>query len=99
MKETKLFVVLDSVLDRVINIQKLSKAKKRDCVNFSLSLTLKEKDAVATPIKLEKPAPIKFFGNARDIASFKEKFEAIVVPNRSAADVGLYVNQAVPTKY
>ena len=98
-KETKQFVQLDSALDRVINIQKLSNSGRRDSVDTPFNSTLNDKDTKSTPIKLEKPAPIKFSGNARDFAAFKEKFEAIVVPNRSAADIGLYLHQAIPGKY
>ena len=98
-KETKQFVQLDSALDRVINIQKLSNSGRRDSVDTPFNSTLNDKNTTSTPIKLEKPAPIKFSGNARDFAAFKEKFEAIVVPNRSAADIGLYLHQAIPGKY
>ena len=51
-----------------------------------------------TPIKLNMPDPIKFSGHPRDFAAFKRDFEAIIVPNRSAADIGLYLKQAVPPK-
>ena len=51
-----------------------------------------------TPIKLNKPDPIKFSGQPRDFATFKRDFESIIVPNRAAADIGLYLKQAVPAK-
>ena len=51
-----------------------------------------------TPIKLNKPDPIKFSGQPRDFATFRRDFEAIIVPNRAAVDIGLYLKQAVPPK-
>ena len=51
-----------------------------------------------TPIKLNKPDPIKFSGQPRDFATFRRDFEVIIVPNRAAVDIGLYLKQAVPPK-
>ena len=47
---------------------------------------------------MNKPQPIKFSGLPRDFATFKRDFEAIIVPHRSSADIGLYLRQAVPAK-
>ena len=66
--------------------------------NPVLSSTFKEANTVASPIKLNKPDPITFSGNPRDFATFKRDFEAIIVPNRSAADISLYLKQAIPKK-
>ena len=35
----------------------------------------------------------------RDFASFKNKFETIVVPHRSAVDIGVHLLQAIPEKH
>ena len=66
-----------------------------------LSSTFRETSSSShtTPIRLNKPEPIKFSGQPRDFASFKRKFETIVVPNRSSADIGFHLNDAIPGKY
>ena len=88
-----------------IDLSKILEAKKINLERSKLSatgpvLSSTIRDAVphVTPIKLNKPDPIKFSGHPRDFASFKRDFEAIIVPNRSAADIGLYLKQAVPAK-
>ena len=55
--------------------------------------------AAPTPIKLNKPEAIIFSGNSRDFSNFKRDFMAIIVPSRSAADIGLYLKQAIPNKH
>ena len=86
-------------MDKIVNVQKLN-ASKIAASSPILSSTFKEAEIRphVTPIKLEKPGKITFSGNARDFATFKRNFEAIVVPNRPAADVGLHLYQAVPQK-
>ena len=65
----------------------------------ALSSTLNDSSShYSTPIKLNKPDPIKFSGEPRDFAAFRRDFEAIIVPNRSPADIGLYLKQAIPAK-
>ena len=51
------------------------------------------------PIKLQKVDNIRFNGESRDFATFKYKFETIVVPNRPAHDIGLRLQDAVPDKH
>ena len=51
------------------------------------------------PIKLQKVENVKFSGEVRDFATFKYKFETIVVPNRPLYDIGLRLQEAVPTKH
>ena len=53
----------------------------------------------ACPVKLAKVDNIEFSGEYRDFASFKRNFETIVVPNRDAADIGLRLRQALPSKH
>ena len=89
---------LKSSLDKIIRIQNVKSSRKLSVDSPTLNSTLKEASA-PSPIKLEKPSPIKFSGQPRDFASFRRKFEAIVVPNRAAADIGLYLQQAVPSKH
>ena len=81
---------LKSSLERIIHVQSL-KSKARLSVSNAptLNSTMKE-TGTPSPIKLEKPSPIKFSGQPRDFASFRRKFESIVIPNRAAADIGLY---------
>ena len=57
------------------------------------------KESKVTPIKINKPDPIKFSGQPRDFATFKREFEAIVVPRRDPSDVGFHLKQAVPSKH
>ena len=89
-----------------IDLSKILEAKKINLERTKLSasgpaLSSTMRDSPVshlTPIKLNKPDPIKFSGHPRDFATFKRDFEAIIVPNRSAADIGLYLKQAVPSK-
>ena len=82
-------------LDKIIAAQKHASDANKSASQLPLNSTFKEVPAAtATPIKLNKPEPIKFSGQARDFASFKRDFEAIIVPNRAAADIGLYLKQA-----
>ena len=53
----------------------------------------------AAPLKINKPDNLTFSGQARDFATFKRDFLAIVVPNRDAAQVGIYFKQAIPEKH
>ena len=53
----------------------------------------------AIPIKINKPDNLTFSGQARDFASFKRDFLAIVVPNRDAVQIGVYLKQAIPEKF
>lgn len=53
----------------------------------------------ANPIKVSKPDIIKFNGQARDFASFKRDFKAIIVPHREAAQIGLLFKQGIPEKH
>ena len=66
----------------VITQERASRRPAITSIPLGLSLT-------PTPLKLQKPDSIKFSGGLRDIASFKENFESIVVLNRSAVDIGL----------
>ena len=84
-------------LEKIVNVQKLNSSKSTTSSHI-LSSTFKEPEA-GTPIKLNKPDPLKFSGQSRDFASFKKKFETIVVPNRSAADIGVHLLQAIPAKH
>ena len=86
-------------LDKILNIQRMSDKNRSVDRTPLLSSTFREHSSSPSPIKLNKPDPIKFSGQPRDFATFKRKFEAIIVPNRSAADIGLYLNQAVPVKH
>ena len=97
-KEIKAVTKASAVLDKVINAQTRAPLGGGSSTPLSSS-TMRESTPTPTPLKLAKPDPIKFSGNPRDFASFKENFESIVVPNRSAADVGLYLKQAVPEKH
>ena len=48
------------------------------------------------PLKINKPDALKFSGEARDFASFKRDFLAIVVPHREDAQIGMHLKQAIP---
>ena len=52
----------------------------------------------AMPLKITKPDNISFSGQARDFATFKRDFLAIVVPHREASQIGIYLKQAIPEK-
>ena len=51
------------------------------------------------PLKINKPEALKFSGEAREFASFKRDFMAIVVPHRSNAQIGMHFRQAIPEKH
>ena len=86
-------------LDKIVNVQKLNSSKNTTSSPI-LSSTFKESETGSgTPIKLNKPDPLKFSGQSRDFASFKNKFETIIVPNRSAVDIGVHLLQAIPAKH
>ena len=99
MEELTNVASINKDLDKIVIAQKLNSSKNVTSSPI-LSSTFKEADSKphVTPIKLNKPDPITFSGNPRDFATFKRDFEAVIVPNRPAADVGLYLKQAVPTK-
>ena len=84
-------------LEKIVNVQKLNSSKNTTSPHI-LSSTFKESES-GTPIKLNKPDPLKFSGQARDFASFKNKFETIVIPHRSAVDIGVHLLQAIPAKH
>ena len=65
-------------LEKIVTVQKLNSSKNVTSPHI-LSSTFRE-SAAASPIKLNKPDPLKFSGQCRDFASFKNKFESIVVP-------------------
>ena len=52
-----------------------------------------------TPLKINKPEALKFSGNAREFASFKRDFMAIVVPHRDDTQIGIHFRQAIPDKH
>ena len=83
-------------LNRILAAQKINSEKNKSSSQV-LSSTFRESSS-ASPIKVNKPQPIKFSGIPRDFATFKRDFEAIIVPHRSSADIGLYLRQAVPAK-
>ena len=84
---------------KILEAKKINlERSKLSATGTALSSTIRDAVPHVTPIKLNKPDPIKFSGHPRDFASFKRDFEAIIVPNRSAADIGLYLKQAVPAK-
>ena len=69
---------------------------------------LKNKDSSAkisadsekcTPLKINNPEALKFSGEARDYASFKRDFMAIVVPHRDSAQIGMHFKNAIPEKH
>ena len=97
-KEIKAVTKTSAVLEKIVNAQDRASLGTHSSTPLGSS-TMRESMPTPTPLKLAKPDPIKFSGNPRDFASFKENFESIVVPNRSAADVGLYLKQAVPEKH
>merc|ERR1711905_48571 len=84
-------------LEKIVTVQKLNSSKNMTSPHI-LSSTFKESES-GTPIKLNKPDPLKFSGQAGDFASFKNKFETIVVPHRSAVDIGVHLLQAIPAKH
>ena len=53
----------------------------------------------SVPLKINKPDALKFSGEAREFASFKRDFMAIVVPNRDKAQIGMHFKQAIPEKH
>ena len=88
-------------LNTILEAKKINSEKNKSTFsNPVLSSTFKDPSpsSKASPIKLNKPDPIKFSGQPKDFATFKRDFEVIIVPNRSAADVGLYLKQAIPAK-
>ena len=86
-------------LDKIIAAQNCSVGTSSVAAPASADTSRSPSKVTATPIKLNKPEAIKFSGNSREFATFKRDFNAIIVPNRSAADIGLYLKQAVPTKH
>ena len=96
MEETVKVGDINVDLEKIVTVQKLNSTK--NTTSSVLSSTFKEPEA-STPIKLTKPEPLKFSGQIRDFASFKNKFETIVVPNRSAVDIGVHLLQAIPAKH
>ena len=50
------------------------------------------------PIKLEKIRNLKFSGKSRDFVSFRNDFNAIIIPHRAPSEIGLRLRQAVPKK-
>ena len=95
-EELKLVSKTKIDLNKIIAAQKISTDKNKSASQV-LSSTFREHPTVC-PIKINKPDPIKFSGQPRDFATFKRDFEAIIVPHRSAADIGLYMKQAIPSK-
>ena len=53
----------------------------------------------AVPLKINKPDNLTFSGQARDFATFKRDFMAIIVPHRDQAQIGIYFKQAIPEKH
>ena len=88
MEELKSVAKINKDLDKIVIAQKLN-ASKIAASSPILSSTFKEAEIRphATPIKLNKPDPITFSGNPRDFATFKRDFEAVIVPNRPAAQL------------
>ena len=88
-------------LNKILEAKKINSDKnKLSSAQQILSSTFREPSSTSkvSPIKINKPDPIKFSGQPRDFATFKRSFEAIIVPNRSIADIGLYLKQAIPSK-
>ena len=88
---------LEEFLNKILLIQNHLKdvaaaAKPSDVVVGSVPTSL-------CPIKLQKIDNVKFNGESRDFATFKHKFETIVVPNRPDHDIGLRLQDAVPSKH
>ena len=86
-EELKDTTSLNVKLDKMIAVQKLSLNSNRSASQSQLNSTFKESHR-ATPIKINKADAIKFSLFSRDFATFRGDFEAIIVHNRSAADVG-----------
>ena len=97
--EFKAVTKVNAVMDKIINAQERTSSRSHLTSSPLSSSTIRGSATTPTPLKLAKPDPIKFSGNPRDFASFKENFESIVMPNRSAADIGLYLKQAIPEKH
>ena len=97
-EELKLVSELLLKLDKIIEAQNTA-TKSPASVVANVTAPKTSHAAAPTPIKLNKPEAIKFSGNSRDFANFKRDFMAIIVPNRSAADIGLYLKQAIPNKH
>ena len=75
----------------IINLKKLHSPQP--------SANIAQPAATVCPIKLEKAQSITFSGDARDFATFKRKFEEIIVPNRDKNEVSLRLEQAIPQKH
>ena len=97
LEEMEKFGNINVDLEKIVTVQKLNSSKNMTSPHI-LSSTFKETKS-GTPIKLNKPDPLKFSGQARDFASFKNKFETIVVPHRSAVDIGVHILQDIPAKH
>ena len=52
----------------------------------------------AVPLKINKPDNLTFSGQARDFATFKRDFMAIIVPHRDQAQIGIYFKQRLDIK-
>ena len=91
---------LNIELSKILEAKRINSDRRKLSVSGpALSSTLNDSSRpYLTPIKLNKPDPIKFSGEPRDFAAFRRDFEAIIVPNRSPADIGLYLKQAIPAK-
>ena len=95
-EELKKVGMINIDLDKILEAKKINSEKNKSGFSNPVhSSTFREpttsSTALVSPIKLNKPDPIKFSGQPRDFATFRRDFEAIIVPNRSAADIGLYL--------
>jgi hypothetical protein len=68
-------------------------------VNTAVSSTPAPMLSSSPLVKLSKIALTKFSGEYIDYPRWKSQFETIVVPNRTKAEVALYLKEAIPNKY
>ena len=89
---------MESSIDPAVDVKKIS-IQEEDWRQKSNLLSTNHKIPTMIPIKLEKISNLKFSGKSRDFVSFKDDFNAIVVPHRAASEIGLRLRQAVPKKH
>ena len=94
MRRPKWRQILDDQYSRFFDVEMriktYEKSKPISAVDLSVDglIGCTESSKIA-PLKINKPDNLTFSGQARDFASFKRDFLAIVVPHRDLAQIGI----------
>ena len=92
-EEHSMFLVLDIRLKTYAEAKALIKTKNLHGGDEKVTT------GTGVPLKINKPDALRFSGEAREFASFKQDFMAIVVPNRDNSQIGMHFKQAIPDKH